>query len=409
MDLAFERVSKVFGLAALSRAVVCEKDFDTICQTTEDYLGSALHGIRTFKVEARRADKTYPMTSPELMRELGAYLLGKHNYLKVDVHNPQFKVIVEIRDYGAYIHGPKIQGEGGLPVGTSGRALNMLSGGIDSPVAAYRMAKRGLGLDHIHFASPPYTSERAKLKVKALAQLITPYTGSTNLFVVPYTKPQEYIRDNAPDVLFTVLMRRSMMRIANVITVPACLGLAVLAVPISRLLYATPATGPAICVLSISVFLVGLQQITSGLLQGMGHTAVPLYNMAAAAVVKIILSWHLTAIPWLGEVGAAWATNADLAVATALNLYFARKYIAYRVQWGYIGKLFLAGAAMAGTAWLVHHALFVLFGNAVATIAAIMVAALVYLIGLVVFRALTAEDIEKIPVVGKKVSRRIHL
>ena len=102
-------------------------------------------------------------------------------------------------------------------MGTSGRALNMLSGGIDSPVAAYRMAKRGLGLDHIHFASPPYTSERAKLKVKALAQLITPYTGSTNLFVVPYTKPQEYIRDNAPDVLFTVLMRRSMMRIANVI------------------------------------------------------------------------------------------------------------------------------------------------------------------------------------------------
>ena len=215
MDLAFERVSKVFGLAALSRAVVCEKDFDTICQTAEDYLGSALHGIRTFKVEARRADKTYPMTSPELMRELGAYLLGKHNYLKVDVHNPQFKVIVEIRDYGAYIHGPKIQGEGGLPVGTSGRALNMLSGGIDSPVAAYRMAKRGLALDHIHFASPPYTSERAKLKVKALAQLITVYTGSANLFVVPYTKPQEYIRDNAPDVLFTVLMRRSMMRITK--------------------------------------------------------------------------------------------------------------------------------------------------------------------------------------------------
>jgi|GEM_PF-14060 len=217
MDLAFERVSKVFGLAALSRAVVCEKDFDTICQTAEDYLGDSLHGIKTFKVEARRSDKTFPMTSPELMRELGAYLLGRHNYLRVDVKNPQFKVIVEIRDYGAYIHGPKIPGEGGLPVGTSGRALNMLSGGIDSPVAAYRMAKRGLGLDHIHFASPPYTSERAKLKVKALAQLITPYTGSTNLFVVPYTKPQEYIRDNAPDVLFTVLMRRSMMRIANII------------------------------------------------------------------------------------------------------------------------------------------------------------------------------------------------
>ena len=215
MDLAFDRVRTVFGLAALSRAVVCEKDFDTICRTAEEYLGDSLHGIKTFKVEARRSDKTYPMTSPELMRELGAYLLGLHNYLRVDVKKPQFKVIVEIRDYGAYIHGPKIPGEGGLPVGTSGRALNMLSGGIDSPVAAYRMAKRGLALDHIHFASPPYTSERAKLKVKALAQKITPYTGSSNLFVVPYTKPQEYIRDNAPDVLFTVLMRRSMMRIAN--------------------------------------------------------------------------------------------------------------------------------------------------------------------------------------------------
>ena len=141
MDLAFERVSKVFGLAALSRAVVCEKDFDTICQTAEDYLGDSLHGIKTFKVEARRSDKTFPMTSPELMRELGAYLLGRHNYLRVDVKNPQFKVIVEIRDYGAYIHGPKIQGEGGLPVGTSGRALNMLSGGIDSSLAAYCMGQ----------------------------------------------------------------------------------------------------------------------------------------------------------------------------------------------------------------------------------------------------------------------------
>ena len=215
MDLAFERVSKVFGLAAVSRSVVCEKDFDTICQTAEEYLGESLRGIRTFKVEARRADKTFPMTSPELMRELGAYLLGKHNYLRVDVRQPQFKVIVEIRDHGAYIHGPKVPGEGGLPVGTSGRALNMLSGGIDSPVAAYRMAKRGLALDHIHFASPPYTSERARRKVIALAQHTSVYTGSCNLFVVPYTRPQECIRDNAPPMLFTVLMRRSMMRIAG--------------------------------------------------------------------------------------------------------------------------------------------------------------------------------------------------
>ena len=217
MDEAFARVSKVFGLAALSRSVVCEKNFDTICQVAEEYLGDALRDVRTFKVEAKRADKTFPMQSPELMRELGAFLLSRHPHLRVDVKNPQFKVCVEVRDYGAYIHGPKVPGECGLPVGTSGRALNMLSGGIDSPVAAWRMARRGLALDHIHFASPPYTSDRAKLKVMALASKISVYTGGCNLFVVPYTKPQEYIRDNAPDVLFTVLMRRSMMRIAETI------------------------------------------------------------------------------------------------------------------------------------------------------------------------------------------------
>lgn len=217
MDAAYDRVSKVFGLAAVSRSVVCEKDFAVICRTAEEYLGENLRTVKTFKVEARRSDKNFPMKSPELMRELGAYLLERHNYLRVDVHQPQFKVIVEIRDYGAYIHGPKKPGAGGLPVGTSGRALNLLSGGIDSPVAAYRMAKRGLALHHVHFASPPYTSERARLKVKALAQLTSVYTGGCTLYVVPYTKPQEYIRDNAPSMLFTVLMRRSMMRIANAI------------------------------------------------------------------------------------------------------------------------------------------------------------------------------------------------
>ncbi len=217
MDEAFKRISTIFGFAALSRSVVCEKDFDVICQTAEDYLGDSLNAVKTFKVEAKRADKHYPMDSMALMRELGGYLLSKHPHLKVDVRNPEFKVIVEIRDMGAYLHGPKTPGQGGMPVGTSGRALSMLSGGIDSPVAAYRMARRGLALHHIHFASPPYTSERATMKVKALAQIISPYTGGCTLYVVPYTKPQEYIRDHAPSVLFTVLMRRSMMRIANII------------------------------------------------------------------------------------------------------------------------------------------------------------------------------------------------
>ena len=215
MDEAFRRVSKVFGIARLSRAAVCEKDFAAICQTAEDYLGQTLRGVKTFKVEAKRSDKTFPMKSPELCRELGAFLLSKHPHLRVDVHNPQLEVMVEIRDFGAYIHGPKVPGPGGLPVGTSGRALNLLSGGIDSPVAAYCMARRGLALHHIHFASPPYTSLRAKLKVQALACELSEYIGDCVLFVVPYTKPQEYIRDHAPAPLFTVLMRRSMLRIAE--------------------------------------------------------------------------------------------------------------------------------------------------------------------------------------------------
>lgn len=192
------------------------------------------------------------------------------------------------------------------------------------------------------------------------------------------------------------------MRIACVITVPASLGLAVLAVPISRLLYATPSAGPSICVLGLSVFLIGVQQVTSGLLQGLGRTAIPLYNMALAAVVKIFLSWHLTAIPGLGEVGAAWATNADLAVAAALNLYFARRYCQYRMQWFYIGKLFLAGAAMAGTAWLTHEGLRALMPDALATIAAMIAAGLIYIICLFAFRALSSEDVRKLPFIGRR-------
>ena len=215
IEEAFRRVSHVFGIVKLSRAVECSKDFSAICETAEAYLGQTLRGLRTFKVEAKRADKSYPMKSPEICRELGAYLLGKHHHLRVDVHHPQLEIMVEIRDHAAYVHGPKVDAAGGLPVGTSGRALNLLSGGIDSPVAAWCMARRGLALHHIHFASPPYTSLRAKLKVQKLAKELVEYTGNCTLFVVPYTKPQEYIRDHAPDVLFTVLMRRSMLRIAK--------------------------------------------------------------------------------------------------------------------------------------------------------------------------------------------------
>jgi stage V sporulation protein B len=192
------------------------------------------------------------------------------------------------------------------------------------------------------------------------------------------------------------------MRIANLITMPATFGMAVLAVPISQMLYATPLAGPAICVLSFSVLLVGIQQVTSGLLQGMGHTAIPLFNMAAAAVVKIVLSWHLTAIPWLGEVGAAWATNADLAVATVLNLYFAYRYAQYSIHWSYMGKLLLASAITGAVAWGMFQVLYGLWGNTLTTLTAIIAAGLVYIVALLLLHAIDGQDIQHIPFIGKR-------
>lgn len=217
VDAGFERMKKIFGIAAVSRAAVCEKDFDVIAVTAAEYLKEELSAAKTFRVSAKRSDKTFPMNSMEIGRELGASLLRAYPHLKVDVHHPEVNVTVEIRDYAAYVHGGKQPGAGGLPVSTSGKAALLLSGGIDSPVAGYMMAKRGLSLMAVHFASPPYTSERARRKVLELAQLLVPYTGGMDVYVVPYTKPQEYIRDHAPEELFTVLMRRSMMRIANLL------------------------------------------------------------------------------------------------------------------------------------------------------------------------------------------------
>lgn len=207
--------------------------------------------------------------------------------------------------------------------------------------------------------------------------------------------------------LFSDVLQRvhTAMRIANMITIPACCGLAVLAVPISQLLYGTPLAGPAICVLSVSVFLMGLQQVTSGLLQGMGHTGIPLCNMAVAAVFKIALSWYLTAIPWLGEVGAAWATNVDLAVAAALNLYFSYRYIRFTVDWKQVGILFLAAAAMSGTAWFVYHGLLPLCGNGAATVTAILIAGAVYVVCLFLFRVISLDEAMQLPVLGRIIAK----
>ncbi len=212
---AVERLSKIFGIAALCRAAVCEKDFEDIKRVSLEYLEDVLECASTFKVTAKRSDKNFPMKSPEICRELGGALLSKFSHLKVDVNNPEVTVTVEIRDTKAYVHGENIKGAGGLPVGTSGNAMLLLSGGIDSPVAGYMLAKRGVHISAIHYVSPPYTSERARLKVEQLCEKLTPYCGSIAFFCVPFTEIQEAIRDNCPEEFFTIIMRRLMMEIAQ--------------------------------------------------------------------------------------------------------------------------------------------------------------------------------------------------
>ena len=212
---ALERVSLIFGIAGFSRACVCEKDMADIITKSVEYLKNPLMKAKTFKVEAKRADKHFPLTSPEICRELGGVLLSNYHHLKVDVHNPDITVFVEIRDFAAYVRAEQIQGAGGLPVGTAGNASILISGGIDSPVAAWTMAKRGLRLNAIHFASPPYTSQRAELKVKTLLSKVARYSGCINLAIVPFTEIQDEIAKNCPEDYFTLIMRRMMMRISE--------------------------------------------------------------------------------------------------------------------------------------------------------------------------------------------------
>lgn len=215
MEGACDAVSRVFGIAAFSRARVTTKDLSAIQQAAVEYLGDRLATAKTFKVEAKRADKAFPYTSPEISREVGGYVLSHYHHLKVDVHNPEVLIMVEIRDFGAYIHAQQLPGAGGMPVGTGGKAAIMISGGIDSPVAAYMMAKRGIQLTGIHFASPPYTSERAEQKVISLMEKVGRYAGNMKLHIVPFTRIQEEIQKNCPEEFFTLIMRRFMMRLAQ--------------------------------------------------------------------------------------------------------------------------------------------------------------------------------------------------
>ena len=217
MDAAWEAMKKVFGVVGLSRARACEKDKDAILKACHEYLDDRLRTARTFKVETRRADKTFPMTSIQLSQYVGGELHEAYDNLEVDVHHPELTVYIEVRDYAAYVHADPEPGAGGLPVGINGRAVSLLSGGIDSPVASWMIAKRGVALEMVHFFSYPYTSPEAKEKVLELARLLTPWCGRLTVHVVPFTAIQEELRRSCPEELFTIIMRRFMMRISQAV------------------------------------------------------------------------------------------------------------------------------------------------------------------------------------------------
>lgn len=215
LDGAWEACHTIFGLASLCRCRACEKDLDQIFQTIEEYLGDELDVAASFKVESKRSDKRFPLNSIQISQEIGGRLAEAHPNCRVDVRRPAFTVFVEIRDMAAYVHGPAEPGAGGLPTGVGGRAMCLLSGGIDSPVAAYMIAKRGVEVECVHFFSYPYTSQLAKDKVLELARLVTRYCGRMTVNVVHFTEIQEAIRDNCPEEFFTLIMRRFMMEISQ--------------------------------------------------------------------------------------------------------------------------------------------------------------------------------------------------
>lgn len=219
MEEAEDQISRIFGIAGYERAAAVEKDMDVILKTTPVYLSEALKNASTFKVEAKRADKTFPLKSPEICCDVGEAVLNAFPHIRVDVKNPDLTIVIEIRENAAYIHGDQKKGAGGMPVGTGGKAALLISGGIDSPVAGWMMAKRGVELIAIHFASPPYTSQRAEQKVHSLLRQVAKYSGRIMLFVVPFTEIQELIKDNCPEEVFTLIMRRMMMRISQEIAV----------------------------------------------------------------------------------------------------------------------------------------------------------------------------------------------
>ena len=214
---AYAACKQVFGIIAIARAVPCPKEKEAILATAKTYLGEALTAARSFKVESKRADKSFPMSSIQLSQWVGGELHEAYPHLKVDVHHPELTVYVEVREDAAYVHAPAEPAAGGLPIGMGGRAVSLLSGGLDSPVSSYMIARRGVELEMVHFVSPPYTSQQALDKVLELARLLTVYCGRTIVHVIPFTEIQEEIRRKCPEEYFTLIMRRFMMRIAEAV------------------------------------------------------------------------------------------------------------------------------------------------------------------------------------------------
>ena len=212
---AWEACHTIFGVISLCRCRPCEKELDSIFNAVVEYLGDDLTMAKSFKVESKRSDKRFPLTSIGISQAIGGRLAEAFPHVEVDVHHPEYTVNVEVRDFAAYVHGPAEPGAGGLPTGVGGRAMVLLSGGIDSPVAGYMIAKRGVELECVHFFSYPYTSELAKQKVLELARLMTRYCGRMTVNIVGFTEIQEAIRDNCPEEYFTLIMRRFMMEISE--------------------------------------------------------------------------------------------------------------------------------------------------------------------------------------------------
>ena len=215
MSFVVSKLKEVFGIAGICRTYFSQKNIEEIQKTALLYLSKEFPFAKTFKVESKRSDKKFALKSPQISQLVGEHIINNIKNISVDVHNPDVIINVEVRDFGSYIYSSQIKGAGGMPVGSSGNGMLMISGGIDSPVAGYMMAKRGLALCSTHFVSPPYTSERAKSKVITLLNRLSDFAGPIKTYIVNFTEFQEAIKKNCPQELFTIIMRRYMLKISE--------------------------------------------------------------------------------------------------------------------------------------------------------------------------------------------------